>query len=74
MRGGSAADRFDYFYPEQELEEWVEPLRELAGEAEQVFALFNTNARADGVAQGPENARRLGAVLRRADIAASGVQ
>jgi uncharacterized protein YecE (DUF72 family) len=72
VRGGSAADRFDHVYPEQELEEWVEPLRRLGEEAEQVFVLFNTNARSDGVAQGPENARRLAGVLRRAGIAATG--
>jgi hypothetical protein len=34
--------------------------------------LFNTNARSDGVAQGPENARRLAEVLRGAGLAASG--
>jgi uncharacterized protein YecE (DUF72 family) len=73
VRGDSAADRFDYFYPDEELAEWVEPLRELAAEAEQVYVLFNTNARADGVAQGPENARRLGAVLRAAGVATTGL-
>ena len=30
-RGGSAAERFDYLYSDEELGEWVEPLRELAG-------------------------------------------
>jgi uncharacterized protein YecE (DUF72 family) len=63
IRGGSAADRFDYSYPEEELAEWVGPMQELAGRAEQVFALFNTNARSGGVAQGPDNAQRLAAVL-----------
>ena len=29
-RGGSAAERFDYLYPADELREWVDPLRELA--------------------------------------------
>src|ERR671937_300835 len=43
-RGGTAADRFDYLYPEEELREVAGPLRELAGEAEQAFALFNTNS------------------------------
>jgi uncharacterized protein YecE (DUF72 family) len=68
VRGGSAADRFDYLYSDEELEEWVEPMRELTREAEQVYALFNTNARTDGIAQGPANARRLAAVLQRAGI------
>jgi uncharacterized protein YecE (DUF72 family) len=71
-RGGSAADRFDYLYPEEELAEWVEPMRELTARAENVYALFNTNAHRDGVAQGPENARRLADVLRRAGIPATG--
>ncbi|HEY4412752.1 MAG TPA: DUF72 domain-containing protein [Gaiellaceae bacterium] len=50
-RGGSAAERFDYLYSEQELAEWVPTLRELAGESEQAFALFNNNA----TAQDPRN-------------------
>ena len=29
-RTGSAAERFDYLYSEEELDEWVEPLQELA--------------------------------------------
>jgi uncharacterized protein YecE (DUF72 family) len=72
VRGGSAADRFDYLYPDAELEEWVEPMRELAGQAEQVYVLFNTNARSGAVAQGPDNAQRLAQVLRRAGLAATG--
>jgi uncharacterized protein YecE (DUF72 family) len=72
IRGGSAADRFDYLYPEEELAEWVEPMRELGERAANVYALMNTNARSDGVAQGPENARRLADVLRAASVAATG--
>jgi uncharacterized protein YecE (DUF72 family) len=72
VRGGSAADRFDYLYPEEELAEWVEPMRELTERAENVYALMNTNARSGGVAQGPENARRLAEVLRAAGLPATG--
>jgi uncharacterized protein YecE (DUF72 family) len=74
VRGRSAADRFDYLYSEEELAEWVEPMRELAKEAQQVFALFNTNARSpspDGaglIAQGPANAIRLRSLLERAGV------
>jgi uncharacterized protein YecE (DUF72 family) len=75
IRGGSAADRFDYLYPRPELEEWVEPMRELAGEAEQVFAVFNTNKWSqdpDGsgrlVAQGAANAFELRSVLQEAAV------
>jgi uncharacterized protein YecE (DUF72 family) len=77
VRGGSAAERFDYLYEEDELREWVEPLRELAGEADQVFVLFNTNARSpDGrggfVAQGAANAELLRKVLADAKVATAG--
>lgn len=50
-RGGSAAERFDYLYSEDELKEWVPTLRELAGESKRAFALFNNNA----TAQDPRN-------------------
>jgi uncharacterized protein YecE (DUF72 family) len=43
-RGGSAAERFDYLYGEEELAEWVPTLKELAGQAKQAFAFFNNNA------------------------------
>ncbi len=46
-RTGSAADRFDHLYSWKELGEWVEPLRELAGEAESVYAMFNNNGRSE---------------------------
>jgi len=48
-------------------------LAELAGEAESVYALMNTNAVTDdGRAQGAENARRLAEVLRGAGVDATG--
>ncbi|MFL6039851.1 MAG: DUF72 domain-containing protein [Gaiellales bacterium] len=52
-RGGSAAERFDYLYSTQELAEWVEPLRELAAAAEQVFVMFNNNGRSTDAAGAP---------------------
>ncbi len=69
VRGGSAADRFDYLYEEDELREWVDPLRELAGRAKEAYVVFNTNARSPSprgegeIAQGAENAYRLAKVL-----------
>src|SRR5688572_10925544 len=45
LRTGSAAERFDHLYSGDELREWVQPLRELAGEAENVYAMFNNNGR-----------------------------
>jgi uncharacterized protein YecE (DUF72 family) len=75
IRGGSAADRFDYLYPEEELREWVEPMREVAERAEEVYALANTNARSPSargdIAQGPANARLLAKVLADAGLPVS---
>jgi uncharacterized protein YecE (DUF72 family) len=75
VRGGSAAERFDYLYPEEELEELVEPMRELGERAEEVYALANTNARSPSprgdIAQGPENALRLARVLAAAGLPVS---
>ena len=78
-RTGSAAERFDYLYSEDELREWVPPLQELAGETETVHAMFNNNGRSampspplpeaienekDGfVAQAPTNAQMLKRLL-----------
>jgi uncharacterized protein YecE (DUF72 family) len=78
-RTGSAAERFDYLYPEDELREWVPQLRELAGRTETVYAMFNNNGRShmpstapleaqengrDGyVAQAPANAQMLKRLL-----------
>ena len=63
VRGGSAAERFDYLYPEEELAEWVDPLRELSEQAQEAYVLFNNNnrSRVGGreVAQAPTNAEML---------------
>jgi uncharacterized protein YecE (DUF72 family) len=78
VRGRSAAERFDYLYPEEELAEWVEPLRELAEKAENVYVLFNNNNRSrrgDGgpewVAQAPTNADTLRQLLADANVPVS---
>jgi uncharacterized protein YecE (DUF72 family) len=77
----SAAERFDYLYPEDELREWVGPLGELSQKAEAVYAMFNNNGRstipspglgehAEGetVAQAPVNAQMLRALLQEAQL------
>jgi uncharacterized protein YecE (DUF72 family) len=74
-RGGSASERFDYLYSEDELEEWVEPLRELAGRAEQAYAFFNNNAtspdgRGGRMAQAAANAKELQRLLQAANVPA----
>ncbi|MGH3016085.1 MAG: DUF72 domain-containing protein, partial [Gaiellaceae bacterium] len=68
VRGGSASDRFDYLYSEDELREWAGPLRELAESAEEVYVLFNNNrwsrtARGELSAQAPANALVLQGIL-----------
>jgi uncharacterized protein YecE (DUF72 family) len=63
VRGGSAAQRFDYLYTEGELREWVPPLRELASEAEEAYALFHNNNQTNGVAQAPAGAQLLRKLL-----------
>ena len=78
-RTGSAAERFDYLYSKDELREWLPTLKELAGEAQTVYAMFNNNGRSqmpspplpeaienakDGVvAQAPTNAQMLKRLL-----------
>jgi uncharacterized protein YecE (DUF72 family) len=72
-RTGSAAERFDYLYSEEELREWVPQLGELAQEAKTVYAMFNNNGRAtrpsletgdqETVAQAPTNAEMLKRLL-----------
>jgi uncharacterized protein YecE (DUF72 family) len=80
-RTGSAAERFDYLYSEDELREWVEPLSELAGQSETVYAMFNNNGRStiptpglgelvggETVAQAPVNAQMLRTLLQDAKL------
>jgi len=40
-RVGTAAERFDHLYSAAELTEWVEPIQELADQAQQVHGLMN---------------------------------
>ena len=79
-RTGSAAERFDHLYSEDELSEWVGPLAELSGQADNVYAMFNNNGRStmpglptlespaeEGteIAQAPVNAEMLRQLLQR---------
>jgi uncharacterized protein YecE (DUF72 family) len=75
-RGGSAAERFDYLYSDDELREWVDPLRELAGQAEQAYAFFNNNSsspdgRGGRMAQAAANAKALQRLLQSANVPVS---
>ena len=78
-RGGSAAERFDYLYSDEELGEWVGPLRELAGQSQEAYAFFNNNASSEDpenplgrVSQAATNAFQLRRLLDVNKIAASG--
>ena len=75
-RGGSASERFDYLYSDEELQEWVGPLRDLAGQAEQAYAFFNNNAtspdgRGGRMAQAAANAKALQRLLQSANVPVS---
>src|SRR5216683_2510021 len=76
-RGGSAAERFDYLYSDEELREWVRPLRELSKQAEQAYAFFNNNAtspdgRGGRMAQAAANAKQLQQLLQAAKVPVNG--
>ena len=71
-RGTCAAaarrERFDYLYGEDELREWVAPLRELSGQAEEAYAFFNNNNQTNGVAQAPAGALLLRKLLEEENV------
>lgn len=41
-RGATTAERFDWLYSDEELEEWLPRIEKLAVEAEEVRLMFNT--------------------------------
>src|SRR5262249_38329348 len=67
-RSGGASARFDHLYSASELDEWVEPLRELAAGAEQAYAFFNNNNQTNGVAQAPAGAELLRRLLEEHEV------
>jgi uncharacterized protein YecE (DUF72 family) len=68
LKGKTSAERFDWLYDREELEGWVEPLAELAGEAEEVYAMFNNN-RYD---YAPRSAQLLRGLLDEREVPATG--
>ena len=58
-RGATASERFNYYYADQELQEWVPRLHTLQEKTREVYVLFNTNYQD----QGPVNARKLAGLL-----------
>ena len=69
IRGArSSAERFDHMYTGEELEEWVEPLRDISAKADEAYALMNNNR--DDFA--PRSAQILRRLLDEAGVQASG--
>ncbi len=68
LKGKTSAERFDWLYDREELEEWIEPLRELAGRSDEVYAMFNNN-RYD---YAPRSAKLLRELLDEHGLAATG--
>ncbi len=64
-RGSASADRFDWWYQPEELQEWVPKIAELAARTQEVHLLMNTN-RSN---QGPMNANQLRLELEAAGVA-----
>jgi uncharacterized protein YecE (DUF72 family) len=58
-RVSSAAERFKYFYPPEELAEWVAPVRYLQEQARTTYLMFN-NCFAD---YSPRNAQQMLSLL-----------
>ncbi|MGH2996512.1 MAG: DUF72 domain-containing protein, partial [Gaiellaceae bacterium] len=64
----TTAERFDWLYSPRELKEWVEPLAELSGKADEVYAFFNNN----NSDYAPRSAQILRRLLDEAGIPATG--
>ena len=58
-KGRTSAERFDHWYTDEEFQEWVPRIEEMAERAEELHLLMNTN----NYNQGPANAKRLERVL-----------
>lgn len=54
-----AYERYDYTYPEAELQEWVPKVQELAGQTEKTYVFFNNHY----VGQAAQNARQMAELL-----------
>jgi uncharacterized protein YecE (DUF72 family) len=68
IKAEKSSDRFNWLYSAEELAEWVERIGRLAGEADEVYAMFNNNR--DDFA--PQSAAILRGLLDEAGIPATG--
>ena len=51
-RTGSAAERFDYLYTDDELREFIPAVRSLASDADEAYVMFNNNGRSRAAGNG----------------------
>lgn len=57
--GRTVAERFDHVYSDEEMEEWIDPVLDMAERAREVAVVFNNNARDHAL----RNAERFGELL-----------
>ena len=43
--GRTVAERFDHVYSDEEMEEWIDPVLDMAERAQEVAVVFNNNAK-----------------------------
>ncbi len=68
-RTQTSAERFDYYYEPEELDEWVSKIDGLAAETDELHLIVNTN----NFDQGPSNARLLRERLRGGGVAIAAI-
>jgi uncharacterized protein YecE (DUF72 family) len=68
-RTKTSAERFDYWYSAEELDEWAPSFARLADQTEEIHAIMNTN----NANQGPRNAKLLGERLTAAGLRLEGM-
>lgn len=61
-RSASTEERFNWWYTDEELAEWLPRIRKLAGEAEEVYVSFSTKGEDQGVVNAARMQRMLDAV------------
>lgn len=62
--GRTVAERFDHAYSEEEMEEWLDPVLDMAERAQEVAVVFNNNARDHALRNAAEFAGMISAARR----------
>ncbi len=63
--GRTVAERFDHAYSEEEMEEWLDPVLEMAERAQEVAVVFNNNRRDYALTNAAEFAQMISAAKRK---------